>query len=115
VTFHGVHRAGVAGTPEAKEIYKEIYKDRASTAECVNAISRNRGLRQFLVRGLRKVRTLVLWFAIAHNLMLAVPLRAEAALVVRLKGRKRRKTGRLARIGAMINGKIPGHRTGRGQ
>ena len=32
------------GTPEAKEIYKE----RASTAECVNAISRNRGLRQFL-------------------------------------------------------------------
>jgi len=37
------------GTPEAKEIYKE----RSSTAECVNAISRNRGLRQFLVRGLR--------------------------------------------------------------
>jgi hypothetical protein len=29
------------GTPEAKEIYKE----RAATAECVNAISRNRGLR----------------------------------------------------------------------
>ncbi len=40
------------GTPEAKEIYKE----RAATAECVNAISRNRGLRQFLVRGLQKVR-----------------------------------------------------------
>jgi transposase len=64
------------GTPEAKEIYKE----RASTAECVNAISRNRGLRQFLVRGLRKVRAVVLWFAIAHNLMRAVALRAEAAL-----------------------------------
>jgi transposase len=64
------------GTPEAKE----IYKDRASTAECVNAISRNRGLRQFLVRGLRKVRAVVLWFAIAHNLMRAVALRAEAAI-----------------------------------
>ena len=64
------------GTPEAKEIYKE----RASTAECVNAISRNRGLRQFLVRGLRKVRAVVLWFAIAHNLMRAVALRAEAAV-----------------------------------
>jgi transposase len=64
------------GTPEAKE----IYKDRASTAECVNAISRNRGLRQFLVRGLRKVRAVVLWFAIAHNLMRAVALRAEAAV-----------------------------------
>jgi len=63
------------GTPEAKD----IYKDRASTAECVNAISRNRGLRQFLVRGLRKVRAVVLWFAIAHNLMRAVALRAEAA------------------------------------
>jgi transposase len=64
------------GTPEAKEIYKE----RASTAECVNAISRNRGLRQFPVRGLRKVRAVALWFAIAHNLMRAVALRAEAAL-----------------------------------
>jgi transposase len=64
------------GTPEAKA----IYKDRASTAECVNAISRNRGLRQFLVRGLRKVRAVVLWFAIAHNLMRAVALRAEAAV-----------------------------------
>ena len=38
------------GTPEAKEIYKE----RAATAECVNAISRNRGLRQFLVRRIRE-------------------------------------------------------------
>ena len=64
------------GTPEAKE----IYKDRASTAECVNAISRNRGLRQFLVRGLLKVRAVALWFAIAHNLMRTVALRAEAAV-----------------------------------
>ena len=30
-------------TDEAKEIYKE----RAATAECVNAIARNRGLQQF--------------------------------------------------------------------
>ena len=63
------------GTPEAKTIYKE----RASTAECVNAIARNRGLRQFLVRGLAKVRAVALWFALAHNLMRAVALRAEAA------------------------------------
>jgi len=35
-------------TPEAKEIYKE----RASTAECVNAIARNRGLWQFAGRAL---------------------------------------------------------------
>ena len=64
------------GTPAAKEIYKE----RAATAECVNAISRNRGLRQFLVRGLKKVRAVALWFAIAHNLMRAVALRAQATL-----------------------------------
>jgi transposase len=64
------------GTSEAKEIYKE----RAATAECVNAISRNRGLQQFLVRGLEKVRTVMLWFAIAHNLMRAVALRAKAEL-----------------------------------
>ena len=61
------------GTPEAKAIYEE----RASTAECVNAIARNRGLRQFLVRGLPKVRTVLLWFAIAHNLMRAVALCVE--------------------------------------
>jgi len=66
------------GTPEAKE----IYKDRASTAECVNAIARNRGLYQFLVRGLSKVRAVVLWFALAHNLMRAVALRAGASLAI---------------------------------
>ena len=65
------------GTAEAKEIYKE----RAATAECVNAIARNRGLQQFLVRGLQRVRAVVLWFALAHNLMRAVALRAEAAIV----------------------------------
>jgi transposase len=63
------------GTPAAKTIYKE----RASTAECVNAIARNRGLRQFLVRGLANVRAVALWFALAHNLMRAVALRAQAA------------------------------------
>jgi transposase len=60
-------------TPKAREIYKE----RASTAECVNAIARNRGLCQFLVRGLKKVRAVVLWYALAHNLMRAVALGAR--------------------------------------
>ena len=62
------------GTPEAKEIYKE----RASTAECVNALARNRGLRQLLVRGIAKARSVLLWFALAHNMMRAVSLRAAA-------------------------------------
>lgn len=62
-------------TPEAKEIYKQ----RAATAECVNALARNRGLRQFLVRGLAKVRAVMLWMALAHNLMRAVSLRAAVA------------------------------------
>jgi len=60
-------------TPEAKEIYKE----RASTAECVNAIARNRGLYQVRVRGRPKVLAVVLWYVMAHNLMRAVALRAE--------------------------------------
>jgi len=47
---------------------KAIYKERAATAECVNAQARNRGLRQFLVRGTKKVRAVLLWFALAHNL-----------------------------------------------
>jgi transposase len=60
-------------TDEAKEIYKE----RASTAECVNAHARNRGLYQFRVRGRVKVQAIVLWYVLAHNLMRAAALRAE--------------------------------------
>jgi hypothetical protein len=41
-------------------------------------MTRNRGLRQFLGRGLQKVRA-VLWFALARNLMRAVALRQAAA------------------------------------
>jgi len=69
-------------TAEAKAIYRE----RAATAECVNALARNRGLRQFLVRGLRKVKAVVLWYALAHNLMRAVALRAAAAQAVVCNG-----------------------------
>jgi transposase len=53
------------GTDEAREIYKL----RAATSECVNAIARNRGFQRFLVRGSRKARAVALWFAIAHNMM----------------------------------------------
>lgn len=63
------------GTSEAKEIYKQ----RASSVECVNALARNRGLQRLLVRGLRKVRAILLWFAIAHNLMRALSLDANCA------------------------------------
>jgi transposase len=62
-------------TDEAKVIYRE----RAATAECVNALARNRGLQRFLVRGLRKVKAVILWYALAQNLMRAVALRAAAA------------------------------------
>ena len=53
---------------------KAIYKLRGQTAECVNAIARNRGLYQFLVRGLRTVRAIALWFALAHNVNRSVVL-----------------------------------------
>jgi hypothetical protein len=53
----------------ASEAAKEIYKQRASTAECVNAQARNRGLLRMPVRGLSKVRSVVGLFALAHNLM----------------------------------------------
>jgi transposase len=62
------------GTDAAKAIYQE----RAATAECVNAIARNRGLTAFRVRGRAKVRAVLLWFALAHNLMRAVTLRSAA-------------------------------------
>lgn len=59
-------------TPEAKETYKA----RAATAECVNAIARNRGLQRLLVRGQDKVKTVLTIFAIAHDIMRAISLRA---------------------------------------
>ena len=51
------------GTDEAKT----IYKDRAATAECVNAQARNRGMVLLPVRGLAKVKCIATWFALAHN------------------------------------------------
>ncbi len=62
-------------TPEAKA----IYKDRAATAECVNALARGRGLTHLLVRGLAKVKAVALWHALAHNLVRMAALRAAAA------------------------------------
>lgn len=50
-------------TPEAKEIYKE----RASTAELINAQARNRGLYGVRVRGRQKTLAIVLWYVLAHN------------------------------------------------
>ena len=64
------------GTVEAKAAYRE----RAATSECVNALARNRGLRQVVVRGLQKVRAVLLWFALAHNLLRAARLRGAVAL-----------------------------------
>jgi IS5 family transposase len=59
----------------ATEAAQRIYRERAATAECVNALARNRGLRHVLVRGLRKVRAVLLWFALAHNALRARALR----------------------------------------
>jgi transposase len=58
------------GTAEAKQIYKQ----RAASSECVNALARNRGLQRLLVRGEHKVRAVLLWFAIAHNMMRSLTL-----------------------------------------
>lgn len=63
------------GTAAAQTIYKE----RAATAEWVNAMARNRGLYQFRVRGTNKVLAVLLWYALAHNLMRAASLRAKVA------------------------------------
>lgn len=48
---------------------KEVYKERAATAECANAQARNRGLTEFLVRGVEKVKTIALWHGLTHNMV----------------------------------------------
>lgn len=67
--------AVVAWRPRMEgEAAKTIYRERAATIECVNAQIRNRGLRQFLVRGLDKARAVALWHALAHNLRITMTL-----------------------------------------
>jgi len=53
----------------ASEEAAEIYKQRAATAECVNAQARNRGLLRMPVRGIAKMKSVVGLFVLAHNLL----------------------------------------------
>jgi transposase len=57
-------------SPEAREAYRQ----RAATAECVNAHARNRGMLRMPVRGLAKMRSVVGLFVLAHNLLRAAVL-----------------------------------------
>lgn len=47
--------------------YRELYKQRPWLAEFPNAVCRNQGLRQFLVRGQLKLKAVSLWHAVAFN------------------------------------------------
>jgi transposase len=62
------------------EAAQTVYRRRAATAEWVNARVRTWGLRQVLVRGLTKVRAVAVLYALAHNLMQTVFLRARRQL-----------------------------------
>jgi len=56
---------------------KAIYRLRCQTAEWVNAMARNRGFWRMPVRGQAKCRTIAVLYAITHNLIQALKLRAE--------------------------------------
>ena len=58
----------------ARPEVRQAYKQRAATAECVNAQARNRGLLRMPVRGLAKIRAVVGLFVLAHNLLRAAVL-----------------------------------------
>lgn len=51
------------------EEYQELYKKRPSIAEFPNAEFRNRNLKQFNVRSVKKVTAVTLWHALAFNFM----------------------------------------------
>lgn len=61
-------------------VSKTIYKWRAQTAEWVNALCRNRGFRQMPVRGLKRCRNVGLLYAITHNIVQGMALRARVAM-----------------------------------
>lgn len=56
---------------------QEKYRRRAAIVEWANAMLRNRGLYRFLVRGIHKARAVLLWFALAHNLLQTFSLRQK--------------------------------------
>jgi transposase len=58
----------------AGEEAKTLYRQRSSIAEFPNAECRNRGLQQFRVRGLVKVKAVALWHALTFNLMRMIDL-----------------------------------------
>jgi len=62
----------------ASEDGKTFYKQRSMT-ECPNAWARRMGLSQLLVRGKHKARAVLLWFALAHNMLRALTLRRAAS------------------------------------
>lgn len=57
------------------ELGKAIYKLRSQTAEWVNARCRNHGLRNFLVRGRERCRSVALLHVITHNLLVGMKLK----------------------------------------
>jgi vacuolar-type H+-ATPase subunit H len=61
-------------SPHGKGVYK-----RRSMGECINARFRQWGLRQFTVRGVHKVKTALLWFALANNILAGHRLQAANA------------------------------------
>jgi len=63
----------------SQEKYQSLYKQRPSIAEFPNADCRNRGLRQFRVRGLTKVKAVALWHALAFNFTRMINLEVLAS------------------------------------
>jgi transposase len=61
-------------SPHGKGVYK-----RRSMGECINARFRQWGLRQFTVRGVHKVKTVLLWFALANNIIAGHRLKTAKA------------------------------------
>jgi hypothetical protein len=53
----------------SEEAAKDVYKQRAATAEGTNAQARNRGLRQFLVRGVEKVKLVADLHGLTHKMV----------------------------------------------
>jgi transposase len=62
----------------ASDFGKTFYRRRAEH-ECINARARRMGLQQLTVRGKQKARTVLLWVALAHNMLRSFALRAAAA------------------------------------
>jgi len=92
-------RGGGVATADGHRRGQGDLSQRAATAECVNALARNAGCNGSW-SAVAEMKAVALWYALVHNLMRAVTLRAAAAQLV-VSGVESDETSKRHKLGSL--------------